>query len=211
MRDIAAPCGRTPVTAPQGSAKDDRTATGQEQAMRRRMARATTGTGLWLAVAGALALSACGRPADPHLMRLRPTGNGPDEFAILPTKPLQAPTNYNTLPTPTPGGTNLTDPTPVADAVTALGGRPGAGVSGPGIVRYASRYGVDPTIRSKLATADQQYRRDHRGRLLERLAGQTTYYQAYKPFELDQYAELARWRKLGVRTPSAPPDREKKR
>jgi hypothetical protein len=31
------------------------------------------------------------------------------------------------------------------------------------------------------------------------------YYKAYRKYRLDQQAELARWRALGVRNPSAPP------
>jgi hypothetical protein len=31
------------------------------------------------------------------------------------------------------------------------------------------------------------------------------YYKAYRKQRLDQQAELARWRALGVRNPSAPP------
>ena len=60
---------------------------------------------------------------EPDLITFKATndGDGPDEFAILPSKPLQAPENYAELPAPTPGGTNLTDPTPEADMVVALG------------------------------------------------------------------------------------------
>ncbi|MFV2035595.1 MAG: DUF3035 domain-containing protein, partial [Halocynthiibacter sp.] len=64
-----------------------------------------------------LVLSACGgREKTPDLMNIRSTSPGPDEFAILPGKPLQAPDDYTSLPEPTPGGSNLTDPTPQADA-----------------------------------------------------------------------------------------------
>ncbi|WP_456389553.1 DUF3035 domain-containing protein, partial [Profundibacter sp.] len=75
-----------------------------------------------LAMIAVLAMSACGnKNKDPELMNIRPSGNGPDEFTILPTKTLQAPDFTAALPTPTPGGANLTDPTPKADAVAALG------------------------------------------------------------------------------------------
>ena len=55
-------------------------------------------------------------------------GDGPDEFAIVPTRSLQMPPDLAQLPAPTPGGGNITDPTPVADAVAVLGGviSPGA-------------------------------------------------------------------------------------
>ena len=77
-------------------------------------------------VALALAVSACSKRDDIQLRKIKKTGNGPDEFAILPGKPLQAPENFTTLPTPTPGGTNLTDQNPNADGVAALGGNPAA-------------------------------------------------------------------------------------
>ncbi|WP_456389391.1 DUF3035 domain-containing protein, partial [Profundibacter sp.] len=74
-----------------------------------------------LALIAVLAMSACANKKDPELMNIRNDGNGPDEFTILPTKTLQAPDFTAALPTPTPGGANLTDPTPKADAVAALG------------------------------------------------------------------------------------------
>ena len=71
-----------------------------------------------------IALAACSR-GDPSLMNIKqPRGEGPDEFSVLPTKPLQIPEDLATLPEPTPGGTNLTDPTPEADIAIALGGNP---------------------------------------------------------------------------------------
>jgi len=164
-----------------------------------------------LALAASLVLSACARP-DRGLMNLRATGRGPDEFAILPTKPLEQPKSYAELPPPTPGGGNRTDPTPRADAVAALGGRPklltqdGIPRSDRGIVAAATRYGVASDIREVLAAEDREFRRKNRGRLLERLFGVTVYFSAYEPQELDRYAELARLRRAGIRTPAAPPD-----
>lgn len=160
-----------------------------------------------LAGAMLLLLAACGG-SDANLYNLRSDSGGPDEFAILPTKPLQMPENMAALPAPEPQGTNRADPTPMADAYAALGGnaaalsRPGGD---PGLVRYATRYGVDPAIRQQLAAADAQYRQGQGPLLLERFAGVTTYYRAYAPFALNQQAELARFRRAGVRTPSAPP------
>lgn len=90
-----------------------------------------------------LALSACGGSEDPQLMNLRSPSDGPDEFAILPPKPLQMPKSLASLPTPTPGGTNITDPTPEADAIVAMGGRPGAGTNDTALVAYAARGGVE--------------------------------------------------------------------
>ena len=157
-----------------------------------------------------VALAACNRSErEPQLLNLRTSGTGPDEFAILPTKPLQQPEDYASLPEPTPGGTNRTDPTPEADIAVALGGRAEAvgrgGVDG-GIVTYASRFGVAPDIRETLAAEDLEFRRRNDGRLLERLFSVNVYYRAYRSQSLDQYRELERFRAAGVRTPAVPPD-----
>ena len=70
-------------------------------------------------------LAACGGSAEPDLLNIsQPRSEGPDEFAILPAKPLEVPEDLAALPEPTPGGSNLTDPTPFADAAVAMGGNP---------------------------------------------------------------------------------------
>lgn len=156
----------------------------------------------------ALALSACGGNGEPQLYNLRSDSGGPDEFAILPTKPLEMPEDMAALPSPTPGGANLADPTPEADAYAALGGNAEVltrGASDGGLVTYATRYGVDTNIREDLAAADLEYRRQNDGRLLERLFNVSVYFKAYRPFELDQHRELERFRAAGIRTPAAPP------
>ena len=162
------------------------------------------------ALALVLALGACARGA-PDLLQPTRSGDGPDEFAILPNQPLQAPDDYAALPPPTPGGANRTDRTPLADAAVALGGRPGAAGAVPardaGLVGYAARGGVAPDIRRALAAEDLAFRDRNRGRVLERLFGTNVYFRAYRRQSLDQYAELERFRRAGIRTPAAPPDR----
>ena len=160
-----------------------------------------------LAMTCAAVLAGCGNSNNtPQLMNIRSTTAGPDEFGILPPKPLEMPTDLAQLPQPTPGGTNLTDPTPEADAIIALGGRPGAGAGlDAGLVAHVTRYGVASGIRQTVASEDLQWRRDNNGRVLERLFNVNVYYRAYEDQSLDQDAELWRWRQRGVRTPSAPP------
>lgn len=157
-----------------------------------------------------VALAACGRSErEPQLLNLRTSGTGPDEFAILPTKPLQQPEDYAALPEPTPGGANRTDPTPETDIAVALGGRAeavGRGGADGGIVTYASRFGVAPDIRETLAAEDLDFRRRNDGQLLERIFSVNVYYRAYRSQSLDQYRELERFRAAGVRTPAVPPD-----
>lgn len=153
-------------------------------------------------------LAACARDAEPDLLNFGPNADGPDEFLVLPTKPLEMPPDAAALPPPIPGATNRVDPLPEADAALALGGRPAvlSRPSGDGaLVAYAGRGGVDPGIRGDLAADDLAYRRENRGRLLERLFGVNRYFGVYRRGELDQHRELERFRAAGVPTPAAPP------
>ena len=157
---------------------------------------------------GVLVLSACSRDEAPQLFFLGARDDGPDEFAIIPAKPLEQPEDFAALPPPTPGGTNRTDPTPQADMVAALGGNPdrltGGAVDG-GIVNYVGRFGISPTIRAQLAAEDEQFRAENRGLPLERLFRRTVYFDAYSRQSLDQYRELERLRAAGIPTPTVPP------
>lgn len=162
-----------------------------------------------LAAALALVLAGCGGDREPRLYNLSSDTGGPDEFAILPTNPLEMPEDMAALPDPTPGGVNRADKTPEADAYAALGGNAGAldrPAGDGGLVAYATRYGTDPAIREELAAADLEWRRANDGRLLERLFNVSVYFKAYRPFALDQHRELERFRAAGIRTPAAPPD-----
>ena len=162
-----------------------------------------------LATMTMLTVAACS--TDPHLMNTRAGQSSPDEFAIVPTKPLQMPPDLNMLPTPTPGGGNITDPNPAGDAVAALGGNPGhlaqrgVGANDGGLLAYTGRLGRDPNIRSVTAQEDENFRSRHGRRLLEVMAHTNVYYRAYKPMTLDSWSELERWRPTGVQTPAAPP------
>jgi hypothetical protein len=163
-----------------------------------------------IALLAVLVLSACGN-GTPQLMNLR-AGEGPDEFGIVPPKPLEMPESLSELPEPTPGGSNRTDRDPEGEAAIALGGRPGAAGGIPSgdsaLYAHAARFGVESGIRATLAAEDLDWRRDNQGRILERLFNVNVYYKAYRDQRLDQQAELLRWRKLGLRTPSAPPRKE---
>ena len=160
----------------------------------------------------ALTLAACGSSDDqvPNLLSIsQPASDGPDEFAVLPAEPLVIPDDLASLPAPTPGQRNRTDPTPEADAIAALGGNAAvlsrASTDG-ALVRYASRFGVTPNIRATLAASDLRFRQQNQGRVLERLFNVNVYYDRYEPFSLDQYSELERLRLAGIRTSSVPPN-----
>ena len=162
-----------------------------------------------LMIVTTLALAGCER-GEPRLLNLKKSQSGPDEFAILPNKPLQEPTSFAELPIPTLGQSNLADPTPFRDAVATLGGSPhrmnaDGRARDSAVLAHAGRYGTDANIRSTLAASDLEFRKANRGRLLERAANVNVYFKAYAQQALDQHAELARLRSAGVRTPAAPP------
>lgn len=185
-------------------ARDKREAMGVSMAVRR----------FFLAVTGVsmLALAACSDNDNPILMHAASQERGPDEFSIVPTRPLEMPPSLSALPSPNPGGLNRVDPQPRAEIARALGGNPAVavarGTADGGIVNHASRFGRSESIREQLAAEDLEFRRRNQGRLLERLFAVNVYHSAYEFMWLDKYAELERWRRAGARTPSAPPQRD---
>ena len=108
----------------------------------------------------ALSLTACAG-GERTLRNLDTGNNGPDEFSVTPSLPLELPEDLS-LPTPTPGGANLTDTNPIGSALSALGGRQisagGVPSADAGLVAFASRNGVEPDIRATLAAADEARR-----------------------------------------------------
>jgi len=162
-----------------------------------------------LAILAVAALTACSTGKRP-LHDMRSTTGGPDEFSVMPVAPLEIPETMD-LPTPTLGGANRVDPSPKADAIAALGGQPSA-VNAGGIpaadgalVAAPSRKGTQSDIRAVLATEDAQFRKARsRFGLLAALQSDR-YFKAYARYALDAYAELQRFRNLGVATPTAPP------
>jgi len=159
-----------------------------------------------------LALAACGGgERDITLRSFQSTSGGPDEFAVLPGKALQAPENFAALPVPTPGGENLTDQHPKGDAVAALGGRPealkatGVAAGDGALVQHASRKGVSGNIRETLAADDLAYRTRKSRFTKFRLFKVDRYVEVYAKESLDPQREVSRWRRAGARTPTSPP------
>ncbi len=158
-----------------------------------------------------VALGGCSQKG---LRLLTPPGPGPDEFLVLPVKPLTAPKDYSALPAPTPGGSNLVDPTPNADAVAALGGRAsalqqtGVPASDGALVAQASRYGVPANTRASLAASDAKFRdRRRRGGRI-RLFPVDRYEQAYRKNALEPFSITRLFRRKGFGTPTSPPQKE---
>lgn len=176
-----------------------------------------TSLSLRLSLIAAAALVAACSPDDPDLMNFAASKTGPDEFLVAPANPLETPPDPKALPVPTLGSVNRADPTPIEDAVVALGGsaaalnREGVPSSDAGLVRHAGRYGTDPAIRGKLAEEDLEHRRANDGRFLERTFNVNVYYDAYEDQQLDQQAEIDRFRRAGIEVPSAPPKELKPR
>lgn len=154
-------------------------------------------------------LAACGNTERP-LRDMRAAGGGPDEFSVIPVAPLEIPQQL-TLPPPTPGGTNLTDPQPRADAIAALGGSAngqragGVPASDTRLVAQVSRYGVAPDIRATLAAEDERVLQRKRRTNIFNPLNRDRYFSAYVGQVLDPYAELLRLRDLGIQVPNAPP------
>ena len=100
---------------------------------------------------------------DARLRDLYDVGTGPEEFAVLPSKPLIIPSNLKELPVPDETIGNLADPTPKRDLIEKLGGSIDETKSVPkqdkGLLNYVSRAGVNPNIREELAEEDQKFLR----------------------------------------------------
>lgn len=169
-------------------------------------------TGLRVVVLlGLMTLAACsGR--DGRLRDLTQSRGAPEEFAIVPNKPLAQPETYTALPAPTPGGNNRTDQTPLADAVAVLGGAPsrlaltgGVPASDSALLGAATRFGLQGNIRGMLAEEDLAFRK-RRALFNWRLVRDDEYLRAYRPQRLDAQSELVKFRRAGAMTPSAPPD-----
>ena len=154
-----------------------------------------------------LVLGAC---ANNGLRDIRGTSKGPDEFLIQPAKPLERPENYNALPPPTPGQANLADRNAVAEGIVAFGGQPAAlggdiPASDGALVQHASRLGVTPGVRQKLAQSDADFRKRKSRFTQIKIVPTDRYNQVYRSQAIDANAVAARWRRAGARTPSAPP------
>ena len=78
--------------------------------------------GASLLLAGAVALAGCSGGLAGALRSSGVKGT-PDEFLVLPTKPLEMPQNLAALPVPTPGTANLVDYHPGPEAVAGRAAR----------------------------------------------------------------------------------------
>ena len=92
-----------------------------------------------------------------------------------------------------------------------LGGRPSAQFAGgipaadAALIARVSRNGVAADIRATLAAEDARFRANRKRLSLFNPFARNRYFRAYAAQALDAYAELQRFRNLGVATPTAPP------
>lgn len=139
------------------------------------------------------------------------SGAGPDEFGIVPNKPLAVPDDLASLPEPQPGARNRTDLLPEHDAVAALGGQPArldSTVVGSGegaLLAAATRNGSSPEIREVLAKEDAQYREENGPLFLQRLFKVDTYLQDYEDQSLKARRTNDLLRRSNVKTPTVSP------
>lgn len=155
-------------------------------------------------VLAALALSGCGEGGFAGGLRAAGAVRTPDEFLVLPTRPLEMPQNLAALPPPLPGTPNRVDYQPHAEAIAGLTGRsaPAGTANGEALVARAGP--GDPGIRAELAAEDVAWRQTHHGLLLQRLLTKDKNALVYQPMVLDAPAEYDRLRASGVRVPAAP-------
>lgn len=159
------------------------------------------------------ALAACGgdTPTDesPPLLERVVAGayEAPEEFAVVPKKPLVMPSDMTALPPPSAAGTSRSEPTPRADARAALGGGPTTGTAGAdrALLAAVSAQTAQPDIRAVLAAEDEEFRRRNQGLILDRLFGAFTESDRYGAYALNAEAELLRLRARGVQVPQLPP------
>jgi hypothetical protein len=166
-----------------------------------RAERAIAGAAL---LAAALALAGCAEGGLAGTLRSAGIAGTPDEFMVLPTRPLEMPQDLTALPPPTPGAVNRVDYRPHAEAIAGLTGRPTAATaSGAALV---ARVGpADPNVRAQLAAEDVAWRQTHRGLLLERVFSRDRDTLVYREMLLNAPAEFERLRAVGVQVPAAPP------
>jgi hypothetical protein len=142
---------------------------------------------------------------DARLRDLYDVGTGPEEFAVLPSKPLIIPSNLRELPVPDETVENLADPTPKRDLIEKLGGSIDETKSAPkkdrDLLNYVSRAGVNSNIREELAEEDRKFLRRMRVLTGVKLFRVDRYNQVYRKMTLSAPKELERWRSLGIRTP----------
>jgi hypothetical protein len=159
-----------------------------------------------IVVIAPLALAACGDGGIAGTLRSSGVTSTPDEFLVLPTRPLEMPENFTALPSPTPGAVNRVDIQPHVEAIAGLTGAPGPAGNADGTVLVAEAGPRQPGVRQALAIEDVEWRNTHHGLLIPRLIAKDKDTVTYQPMILDSAAEFLRLRAAGIEQPPAPPE-----
>lgn len=167
------------------------------------MTRRLTTTALILS--GALALGGCGEGGLGGYLRSAGVAQTPDEFMVLPTRPLEMPANLSALPPPTPGSINRVDYRPNAEAVAGLTGRQGPPGTADASAIVARTGTGAPGIRQVVAIEDAEYRASNRGKLLERWFSRDQTALTYRGQTLAAPPAFETMRARGVGVPAPPP------
>jgi hypothetical protein len=154
---------------------------------------------------GGLVLGGCSEGGLAGFLRSSGVRSTPDEFLVLPTRPLEMPSDLNALPPPTPGAPNLVDYRPQAEAVAGLTGRTGPPGTADGSALVARTGAGSPGIRTQVAVDDAEWRRSHRGKLLPRLFSRDREALTYRAQTLDAPVTFETMRARGVGVPAPPP------
>ena len=167
--------------------------------------RASRAIGAAALLIGTMAVGGCQEGGLAANLRSAGVGGSPDEFLVLPTRPLEMPTDLGALPAPRPGTVNRVDYRPHAEAIAGLTGRttPPGTASGEALV---ARVGTGaPGIRTELAVEDVEWRRTHRGLLLERWFSRDRDALTYRQQTLNAPLTYEQMQARGLRVPPAPP------
>jgi hypothetical protein len=155
-----------------------------------------------------LGLGGCSNGGLAGFLRTSGATSTPDEFLVLPTRPLEIPDNLSALPPPTPGTVNRVDYQPERIAVAGLTGKdvPLTTTSGTALLARAGAGSANPQIRVITAEEDADYRSVNKGRLLERWFSRDKEAVVYRSMTLDAAAAYDEMRSRGVEVSPPPPD-----
>ena len=154
-------------------------------------------------------LAACEETSDDRDLLTRvlsDTAESPEEFAVVPNKPLELPEDLSSLPPPRPGIVGRSEPTPRADVIAALGGRPGGAPADGALLAALGAGSTDPQIRERLAREAVDFRENNPGLILDRIMGRMTDSVMFRGQTLDPAAEVERLRARGIWVPQMAPE-----
>ncbi len=154
---------------------------------------------------GAVFASGCQNTNLASVLREAGVGGSPDEFMVLPTRPLEIPQDLNTLPVPKPGSVSLVDYRPKESAVAALTGGPTAVGTASGAALVAAVPPASAGIRTVLANEDVTYRENNKGLFFQRMFTKDKEALIYSAELLNPKTEYNNLQAAGVRTYPATP------